>query len=168
MLKEEEECVKPMTTTITKELFAQAYENGHNKTVSFLLSRGYNPQLAEEAAQAAWARGWERKEQLRDFRKAIPWVNSIALNIGRTRTRQVARLQTLPETLKDHWREPIASIDVGDKLLECSAGERNLLEKRYIWGWGADELAQEHHCSSLAIRLRLHRARERMRSLLAR
>ncbi|MCC6341757.1 MAG: hypothetical protein IT166_06140 [Bryobacterales bacterium] len=158
--------MKPMNT-ITKELFAQAYESGHNKTVSFLLSRGYNPQLAEEAAQAAWVRGWERKEQLRDFRKAIPWVNSIALNIGRTRTRQGARLQSLPETLKDHWREPIASIDVGGKLQECSDAERNLLEERYIWGWGADELAREHHCSSLAIRLRLHRARERMRSLLA-
>jgi DNA-directed RNA polymerase specialized sigma24 family protein len=57
-------------------------------TVRFLESRGSARDSAEEIAQAAWVRGWERIEQLRDVAMVFTWVNTIALNIFRSDCRR--------------------------------------------------------------------------------
>jgi len=46
--------------------YAVAFENGYGATRRFLLSRGAGFEEADEIAQAAWVRGWEYREQLRD------------------------------------------------------------------------------------------------------
>ena len=46
--------------------YAEAFQNGFGATRRFLISRGAPLEEAEEIAQAAWARGWEYCEQLRD------------------------------------------------------------------------------------------------------
>jgi DNA-directed RNA polymerase specialized sigma24 family protein len=46
--------------------YAQAFETGYSATRRFLLARGAPLEEAEEIAQAAWARGWEYRDQLRD------------------------------------------------------------------------------------------------------
>jgi RNA polymerase sigma-70 factor, ECF subfamily len=152
-----------MGNTITAERFAAAYENGRGKTINFLKSRGFTEQMAEEAAQAAWARGWERKAQLRDPRKSIPWVNSIALNLGRTLCRRAARLQELTEVPVPAGSDVLAAVDVRQKLRECPPRERELLEKRYLEERELSELAREEGCTNQAMRIRLYRARQILR-----
>lgn len=46
--------------------YAKAFETGFPATRRFLLSRGAAVEEAEEIAQAAWVRGWEFRDQLRD------------------------------------------------------------------------------------------------------
>jgi RNA polymerase sigma-70 factor (ECF subfamily) len=150
---------------MTREFYAEAYRNGHGKTVNFLISKGFPEQLAEETAQAAWARGWERKGQLRDERKAVPWVNSIALNIGRTHIRRASMFLELPELITQASTDVVASVDVARKLKQCPLKERSLLEKRYLKEWDIGELAKEQRCTRRAIRVRLHRARKLLRRL---
>ena len=67
--------------------YATAFQNGYGATRRFLLSRGAPLEDAEEIAQAAWARGWEYKDQLRDPALVGYWVNSIARNLFRARFR---------------------------------------------------------------------------------
>src|SRR5882672_6068426 len=67
--------------------YAVAFETGYSATRRFLLSRGAAVDDAEEIAQAAWARGWEYREQLRDPSLVGYWVNSIARNLFRARFR---------------------------------------------------------------------------------
>jgi RNA polymerase sigma factor (sigma-70 family) len=150
---------------MTKEFYEEAYRTGHGKTVNFLISKGFPEQLAEETAQAAWARGWERKSQLRDSRKTVPWVNSIALNIGRTHIRRASMFLELPELVTQAPNDVLASVDVERKLRQCPAKERTLLEKRYLREWDIGELAREAHCTRRAIRVRLHRARKLLRRI---
>ena len=57
--------VTPEARPLTREDYALAYKDGYSKTVRFLASTGAPMELAEEVAQAAWARGWERLSQLR-------------------------------------------------------------------------------------------------------
>ena len=154
--------------TMSAERFAEAYEHGRNKTINLLKSRGFTEQMAEEAAQAAWARGWERRRQLRDPRKSLPWVNSIALNLGRTICRRAARYQELPEMPVAGDGDVIAAVDVRRMLAECPAQERLLLERRYLQECDLRELAAEQGCTACAIRIRLYRARQRLRQLFER
>ena len=65
--------------------YAEAFQNGFGATRRFLISRGAPLDDAEEIAQAAWARGWEYREQLRDPGLVGFWVNSIARNLFRAR-----------------------------------------------------------------------------------
>ena len=60
---------------MTKEEYGKAYQRGFNLTVRFLVSRGLSYDAALDTAQAAWAKGWERREQLRDPNlKATPAI----------------------------------------------------------------------------------------------
>jgi len=72
---------------MTVEGYGLAYERGFNRTVRMLLSQGAKIECAQEVAQAAWAKGWERIKQLRDASVIYSWVNIIAINCYRTAMR---------------------------------------------------------------------------------
>ena len=86
--------------------------------VVFSVSRGAALEEAEEIAQAAWARGWEYREQLRDPGLVSYWVNSIARNLYRARFRSA-----VPVPL-EHVQEPSYAFDTS------SIDLRRLLEER--------------------------------------
>lgn len=67
--------------------YGEAFESGYGATRRFLLAHGAPLEDAEEIAQAAWARGWEYRDQLRDPGMVGFWVNSIARNLYRARFR---------------------------------------------------------------------------------
>jgi DNA-directed RNA polymerase specialized sigma24 family protein len=73
---------------MTCEEYGNAYKKGYNLTVRFLVSRGLTYDGAQETAQAAWVKGWERLAQLRDANMVLTWMNSIALNIHRSCVRR--------------------------------------------------------------------------------
>jgi DNA-directed RNA polymerase specialized sigma24 family protein len=83
---------------MTREQYANAYDQGFPITRKFLVSRGINLQTAEEAAQAAWAKGWERRDTLRNPAMVLSWVNTIALNEFRNWFRRQRTGQVLAET----------------------------------------------------------------------
>ncbi len=151
---------------MTQERFAEAYNDGHLRTISFLISKGFSRDTAEETAQAAWVRGWERRTQLRDPHKALPWVNSIALNIGRDGARHERERCELSQEPTAPRQSFTAHIDAERALARCPQQDRILLEKRYFGECNVDELAQEWQCSNMAMRVRLHRVRSRLRKRL--
>jgi DNA-directed RNA polymerase specialized sigma24 family protein len=142
--------------------YAEAFQTGFGATRRFLISRGAALEEAEEIAQAAWARGWEFREQLRDPGLVSYWVNSIARNLYRARFRSA-----IPIPL-EHIQEPSYAFDTSAidlrKLLEaCSNRDRALLE-RTLQGYTAEELSQTAGISSTGIRVRLLRARQSLRA----
>jgi RNA polymerase sigma-70 factor (ECF subfamily) len=143
---------------MTTEDFGKAYQKGFNLTVRFLVSRGLSYDSALDTAQAAWAKGWERREQLRDPSLVLTWTNSIALNIHRTFLRREPQTQTLPE-LQAPARMNVAAIDVKRILNECKPNDRVVLEGHYIEGYKVQEIASQNGWSETAVRIRLLRAR---------
>lgn len=145
--------------------FAQAFEAGVPVTRRFLLSRGARADEADEIAQAAWARGWEHRKQLRDPSLIGYWVNSIARNLFRARFRTVQ-----PSAIEGV--EPYYLMDMEDnldlkKMLEhCGPRDRSLLEKSLI-GYSAEEIAHTEGISSTGIRVRLLRIRQNLREQFA-
>lgn len=146
--------------------FAVAFENGYSATRRFLMSRGAEVDEADEIAQAAWARGWEYRQQLRDPSLINFWVNSIARNLFR------ARFRTIQPGSLEGMVDPSYTMGLEDeievqRILEmCAAKDRALLEKT-LDGYSAEEIASKEGISSTGIRVRLLRIRQNLRQQLA-
>jgi DNA-directed RNA polymerase specialized sigma24 family protein len=146
---------------MTQESYGEAYRRGFDLTLRFLRSRGAPPDSAREATQTAWAKGWERLEQLRDGELLFTWVNTIALNAYRRIRRQEGFLQTLPEIgIKPGIN--LAAIDMARILRICCPGDRTLLEQQ-MRGLTPREIARMRGIPESAIRIRLMRARRSAR-----
>lgn len=143
---------------MTREEYGSAYQCGFNLTVRFLVSRGLSYDTAQETAQAAWTKGWERLAQLRDSSMVLTWMNSIALNIHRSFIRREPLLQSLPE-LSTSPRVNMAAIDVLRILKCCKQNDRMVLQRHYLEGYKVNEIAQQHGWTETAVRIRLLRAR---------
>jgi DNA-directed RNA polymerase specialized sigma24 family protein len=150
---------------MTRSDYGIAYERGYNLTVGFLISRGLYGDAAEETAQAAWARGWERREQLRNDDMVLTWVNSIALNLYRSAKRKPL-LQVLPE-LTAPPRVNLAGIDADRVLKFCRAADRLVLRQRYLEDCQIKDIAQQQGWTETAVRIRLVRARRAAKKRIA-
>lgn len=149
---------------MTVEEYGQAYQRGFDLTVRFLLSRGAWRDIADEAAQAAWVRGWERLGQLRNQSLVVTWVNSIALNVYRSLLRKEPLKQALGKSCEKTVAIDLAAIDVARILKFCRPRDRSILVQQYVKGLTTGEIAQAYGVTETAIRLRLLRARRDARS----
>jgi len=148
---------------MTKAQFADAYAGGFLSTKRWLLSRGVGQDSAEEMAQAAWAKGWAARGQLRDPGLVSAWVNTIALNL----LRRSFRRKDSAEILRDLSIQPAISpdrIDLTRTLAKCSRAEQTLLKKYYVEGYTSLELADQMGCTPVAVRVQLFRLRRRIAS----
>lgn len=143
---------------MTRDEFGQAYQKSYNMTVRFLVSKGLSFDAAQETAQAAWAKGWERLGQLRDPSMVLTWMNSIALNIHRSHIRREPMLQTLPEICAAP-QVNLAAIDVRRILKCCKRNDRVVLQRHYLEGYKVQEIATQNGWTETAVRIRLLRAR---------
>ncbi len=153
----------PLFTPITRRDYAAAFDHGYAKTRVFLVSRGISRETAEEVAQAAWAKGWEYRSQLRDAGRVVTWVNSIAMNLFRRIFRRENTVE-LPSDISTPPQVSPESIDMILTLARCSRTDRELLSKYYAEGYTSDELATQLGCTAGAIRVRLLRLRRRIQS----
>ncbi len=85
---------------MTRNEYGFAYCKGLRLTIQFLCSRGLSIDAAEENAQAAWAKGWERLGQLRDSNMVFVWMNSVALKIHRAQLRREPLLDSMDPSTK--------------------------------------------------------------------
>jgi RNA polymerase sigma-70 factor, ECF subfamily len=149
---------------MTSQEYGEAYEAGFAPTVRVLLSKGIPHDLAEEVAQAAWARGWERISQLRERNLLKTWVITIALNMYRRAAWAASRRQPL-EDRTGGAEIDFAAIDLGMLLRSCRSSDRTLLLHQ-LNGFSTAELAVVVGTTESAVRIRLLRARRSARSLI--
>ncbi len=144
--------------------YANAFETGFPATRRFLLSRGAAVEEAEEIAQAAWVRGWEFREQLRDPGLVGFWVNSIARNLFRARFR--AKIMAPMDGVEAPYQMNLEEIELHRLLERCSGRDRHLLEQS-LEGYSAEEIARVEGITSTGIRVRLLRIRQSLRQQLS-
>lgn len=149
---------------MSRSEYAEAFESGYPATRRFLLSRGAGLEEAEEIAQAAWARGWEYRDQLRDATLVGFWVNSIARNLFRAKFRARAALPI--EGVDSPYNMNLEEIEVHLLLARCSGRDRKLLQ-RSLEGYSAEEIARSEGITSTGIRVRMLRIRQSLRDQLA-
>lgn len=146
---------------ITPDQYAAAYEDGLKKTTRLLIARGSSPDRAEEAAQAAWAKGWERRGQLREKANVVCWINTIALNLYRSEFRR-RDTGELPADVALGPATGPATIDLQKLLARCNPDDRDLLNKHYGAGFTSSEIARHMKLAPVTVRVRLMRLRRRL------
>ncbi|MBM3763144.1 MAG: sigma-70 family RNA polymerase sigma factor [Acidobacteria bacterium] len=152
--------VTPQSRPLTCEDYARAYQDGYSKTVRFLASTGAPLDLAEEVAQAAWVRGWERLGQLRHVQALTFWINSIAKNLLRSNFRKSQmNVELLETTLVEN---PLESepIDAHRMFDGCTDSEKELLQLYYLEGFTSQELSSTFGLSAVGVRVRLTRLKK--------
>jgi RNA polymerase sigma-70 factor (ECF subfamily) len=129
-----------------------------------------DPDLAQDAVQAAWPVVWRKLGQLRDPDKLRPWLITVAANEAR-------------QLIRREHRDRIVAIDVveigssiGDPATRASdadllaafrrlpAADRELLALRYVAGFDATENGQANRMPASTVRSRLSRVIARLRT----
>ena len=125
-----------------------------------------DPDLANDAAQAAWQQAWRKLRQLRDPLRVRPWLLSIAANEARQALRRRAHLVAMTDTMTDPeppQDDPIDAIDLARALATLRPDDRRLIGLRYVSGFNSTELAEAFGMSPEGVRTRLKRILERLR-----
>lgn len=110
---------------MTSEAYGAAFETGFRSTVRFLQSRGANLDRAEEAAQAAWARGWQYRHELRDESLLRCWIDVIAIRLHRRSLAYESRYCDLRTDLG--WMGGINAVVIDARKLLNLASEKDRL-----------------------------------------
>ncbi len=128
---------------------------------------------AEEAAQEALLRSWKRLAQCRSDDPA-PWARQIARNealrIAARRGRRAVEVPTdvLPENgcIDQELERLPATESVRGALSQISASDRLMIQLRYAEDLTQPQLAEVFGMPEGTVKIRLHRARAKMRTLL--
>jgi RNA polymerase sigma factor (sigma-70 family) len=128
-----------------------------------------DPELAQDAAQAAWPIAWQKLRTLRDPARLRPWLVSIAVNEARQMLRHQHRYQVVSIDVADvssSHHDPAARIADADLLAlvrGLPAEDRTLLALRYVAGFDATEIGDMLEMSASGVRSRLSRLVDRLR-----
>ncbi len=145
--------------------FTGMYDECRQRVWAYVVSRA-GRQVADEVVSETFAIAWRRLDDVPD--PALPWLLGVARNVLRDNVRAEVRRQAMTAELKA-WTEG----DVADQVTERMAVVRALAALReddreilvlVAWhGLSPKEAARVIGCSSAAYRVRLHRARKRLK-----
>lgn len=160
--------------------FAELFDRHHHRVFRHAMKLLLSAHDADDVMAAAFFELWRRRVSVPLVdRSVLPWLLATATNICRNRTRGLLRYQTLLARLpRGEEEDPadIASERVEDQrrrtlivhaLRQISATDAALLTLTVFEGLTPTEAAETVGISSGAARTRLHRARHKLRGLLA-
>jgi RNA polymerase sigma factor (sigma-70 family) len=123
--------------------------------------------IAEEAEQSAWAVAYRRLKDLREPDRLRPWLMSIAANearqLIRSRGRRRVRELSLGDQARPRATDDVALIDLANAIGRLDPRDRAIVGLRFVGGFESAEIGRAMGMTASAVRVRLHRALERLR-----
>jgi len=147
----------------------------YRDTVYTLAVRLVGPDLAPDVTQEALIRAWRAMPRFRGHAALGTWLHRITVNTAWTMRKRAARHETaqLEESIEDPGAGPEhAGVLVGVRadlrkaLEQLTPGQRAVLVLRDVYGWTHAEVSRELGITQTTAKVRLHRARKRLRELL--
>lgn len=149
-------------------LFAAHYDD----LLRYALRRVEQPADAADVVGETWTVAWRRRQNLPPLEEQRLWLFGVArrvlANQRRGRLRQNRLAEKLREEIVEQWQpEPSAEGPVSEALRSLAPRDRDVLALSAWEGLRAEEIAVVVGCSPATARVRLHRARRRLRAALA-
>lgn len=151
----------------------------YRDTVYTLAVRLVGPNLAGDVAQEALIRAWRAMPRFRGDAALATWLHRITVNTAWTMRKRAARheAQQLDESVYDQAIDHATGPEKAGEMVEVRAGlraaigqlspgQRAVLVLRDVYGWSHAEVARELGITHTTAKVRLHRARKRLRTLL--
>ena len=129
-----------------------------------------DPDLAQDAAQAAWPIAWRKLSTLRDPDKLRPWLVTVAANEARELVRRERRDRIVAIEVADMGSDHgdpagrAADHDLLGAIRRLSPDDRTLIALRYVAGFDATEIGRALGISASGVRSRLSRLVDRLRT----
>jgi len=147
----------------------------HQDSLYALALRLVGPDLAADVAQEALLRAWRALPRFRGEAAFGTWLHRITVNTAWTLRRRARRhaVEPLEGDVEDRGLPPerageLAEIraGLGRAVAALTPGQRAVVVLRDVYGWSNAETARELGITEVTAKVRLHRARLRLRSLL--
>src|SRR3954470_14467591 len=159
------------------EFLVQLYQVRAVRT-AYLVCR--DSTMAEDIAQGAFLRVYERIGQFDDACPFHPWFFRIVVNDALKATARAGRMistdtgvinegdfaGSVDIQLEEHLENLETSAAIREALTHLPAPQRAAIVLRYYVGLSDDEMSDRLNCAPSTVRWRLHAARERLRRLL--
>ena len=133
-----------------------------------------DPEAADEAAQEAMTRAWRQRAKCHNPSAPGPWVAQIARNEAlrlwqREQRRQAhsAEVEDEPSSGEPLEDQMIRRVSVHQALQTLTAEERQLVSLRYESDLAHPAIAKELGLPEGTVKVRLHRIRKRLATLIA-
>jgi RNA polymerase sigma-70 factor (sigma-E family) len=152
--------------------FRAFFQDEHARLLRALYLVTGDPAEAEDLAQEALVRVFERWDRVRAMASPVGYLYRTALNLNRTRLRRLAfrARRGLGVTAERAFPDPAVAAeardDLGRALASLSAGQRAALVLVEWLGLPTDEAAQLLGITPVTVRVRLSRARATLRERL--
>jgi RNA polymerase sigma factor (sigma-70 family) len=148
-----------------EEFFRQEYPGLARALVLLVLDR----QEAEELAQEAMARAYERWDRVRAMASPGGYVYRTAVNLNRRRLRHLAvRARRLLALARggDRDDDPGVTVELAEAIGSLSAGQREAFLLVEWVGMSSEEAGRTLRIAPASVRSRVHRAKETLRDRL--
>jgi RNA polymerase sigma-70 factor (ECF subfamily) len=163
-----------MSDAQRRERFEEVYRELYDPICGYTLRRVRDPEDAAEAIAETFATMWRRFDRCPQGDELRPWLFGVARRVIANQRRGQRRRTALGERLVANLDQaafetvtaPEGSGAVGRAFASLSDSDRELLSLVAWEGLTRDELAVALGTSRAVIRLRLHRARKRLRDAL--
>ena len=147
----------------------------HTAAVTAYALRRVSRQDAADVVAETFLVAWRRLDEIHDERSALPWLYAVARRVLLSQQRATRRQQAIAERVASAERLGVPQGEGAPlgwwRLLEALAGlserEREVLMLAAWEELSSSEAALVLDCSAAAFRIRLHRARRRLRERLA-
>jgi RNA polymerase sigma-70 factor (ECF subfamily) len=150
----------------------------HRRVLAYVVRRGAAPADADDVVADVYVVAWRRFEDV-SWDDPLPWLIGVARNLlrnrQRTRRRNDALLQRLRSEPSPGQAASDATIDEIDDirvvrraLADLSEADRELLQLAAVEELSPTQIAVVLDCKAVTARVRLHRARTRLRAVLER
>ena len=162
------------TSPFDSEAFSRLFAQNQRKLLGVALRMVGSVAEAEDVVQEAFVQSWRHRESFRGEAAASTWLYRVTVNCAlmKLRTRRRSRLELVEELPPEASPLPtpdMAAIGREDASAvsrafdELAPIDQRILALRVIDGCSSDEVAAQTGLSAMAVRTRLHRARERVR-----
>jgi RNA polymerase sigma factor (sigma-70 family) len=145
--------------------FTSMYDECRQRVWAYVVSRA-GRQVADEVVSETFAVAWRRLDDVPE--PALPWLLGVARNVLRDNIRAETRREALNAELRA-WTEGDVADQVTERLgvlralAELPEDDREILILIAWQGLSPKDAALVVGCSAAAFRVRLHRARKRLK-----
>jgi RNA polymerase sigma factor (sigma-70 family) len=154
--------------------FERLYDENHARVLGYVLRRIDSPDAAADVLAETFLVAWRRLDQVPKGDAMRLWLFAVARRVLANHRRGERRRTVLADRLRDELSSALGSkpAAAGDSAAAIAFrslddSDRELLALSGWEGLDAGEIATVLGCSRNAARIRLHRARRRLRSALA-